>query len=160
VINGSGNKLDYYLGQGLDYEVLGCNADGSRNTQVTVKLTNHAPRKNLPLYVDQRLDLPSTPAGLPATRSGDNFVFAQIYGTQGAQLAGAKLDGKPVDVAPGRERGKAVFRVPVVVPAGQSVTITLELLEPPVPAGVDPTPRTFVSPLVKPITVHADNSGC
>ena len=161
VINGAGNKLDYYLGQELDYQTLQCNADGSSLTRTTVVLTNGAPKHgNLPLYVDQRLDLPLRADGLGVSGGGDQFVFAQVYGAEGGALARARLNGRPVDVAPGVERGRPVYRASVPIPAGQRARLTLDVLEPPRPPGVSATPRTFVSPLVKTITVRADESGC
>lgn len=161
VINGSGNKLDYYLAQELDYETVRCNADGSSLTRITVTLRNEAPKRGtLPLYVDQRLDLPLGPGGVGVSRGGDHFVYAQVYAAQDAALVKAELDGRPVAVAPGVERGRPVFRVPVAIPAGRAARLTFDVLEPPRPEGVDPTARTFVSPLVKPIVVRADDPGC
>jgi len=161
VINAAGNKLDYYLRQSLDYRLESCSADGSRATSLTVTLRNTArPGADLPAYVDSRLDLPYGPGGLPQQRGGDQFVYAQVYGSQGALLDSASLDGRPVDVAVGTERGKPVFRVPVTIPAGGEVTLVLRLAEPALPSGTDPTPLTFVTPLVQPTSVTADAQGC
>ena len=68
-INGGGNKLDYYLGQSLTYELIGCTPDGGRRGQITVTYENTAPGDgSLPLYVAARGDLPLGPDGAAAER--------------------------------------------------------------------------------------------
>jgi hypothetical protein len=155
-INAGGNKLDYYLGQTLDYQVVGCEADGSRQTKVVVEFTNTAPNKGLPLYVDGRLDRPLKPDGTPRHGNGDTRFYAQIYATEGAVLVGAERDGKRLAVAQGRERGHPVFLVPVELASGASTELVFNLLEPPTVGA----PRTFVTPLVKPTVVTADDRSC
>jgi hypothetical protein len=161
VINASGNKMDYYLQQSLDYTVVSCSADGTRNTRITVSLTNEvSPTAKLPYYVDARSDLPRNAQGLTRRGHGVYVDDAQVYGTQGAVLTGAELDGRPVGVATGTERGKSVFRVRVVLRPGKTTTLTLDLREPALAPDVDPEPVTFVSPLVKPVSVTADTRVC
>ena len=155
-INGGGNKLDYYLGRGLDYQVLGCNEDGSRRTRITVRFDNSAPSSGLPLYVDARSDRPLAPDGTPRSGNGDHFFFAQVYATQGAALINAERGGKPQEVTQGVERGRPVFQIPVEISAGARAEITLDLVEPPTVG----EPRTFVTPLVKPVSVTADETEC
>ncbi len=156
VINGGGNKLDYYLRQGLDYQVTGCATDGSRQTRITVTLRNEAPSSGLPLYVDARSDLPLRPDGTARDANGDTFFFAQVYATQGAVLLAAERDGRPVGVTQGEERGRPVFQIPVELAAGDTTTYVLDLQEPATSGQV----RTFVTPLVKPISVTADDREC
>jgi hypothetical protein len=156
VINGGGNKLDYYLGRDLDYQVLGCNDDGSRRTRITVSFDNSAPSSGLPLYVDSRSDRPLAPDGTPRSGNGDHFFFAQVYATQGAALINAKREGQPQDVTQGEERGRPVFQIPVEVAAGDRAEITLDLVEP----ATEGAARTFVTPLVKPVSVTADDTEC
>ena len=155
-INAGGNKLDYYLGQQLDYQVVGCESDGSRSTKIVATFNNSAPDHGLPLYVAGRLDRPLKPDGTPRDGNGDTRFYAQIYTTAGAVLAGAERDGKPLAVAQGRERGRPVYLVPVELAAGASTELVFRLLEPPTSGA----PRTFVSPLVKPVSATADDTSC
>jgi hypothetical protein len=156
IINGGGNKLDYYLRQGLAYQVTGCGADGSRQTRITVTLRNEAPSSGLPLYVDARSDLPLRPDGTARDANGDTFFYAQVYATKGAVLVAAKRDGRPFGVTQGEERGRPVFSIPVELAAGDATTFVLDLQEPATSGKV----RTFVTPLVKPISVTADDREC
>jgi hypothetical protein len=155
-INGGGNKLDYYLGQQLDYQVVKCEPDGTRQTKIVVRFTNSAPDQGLPLYIDARSDLPLKPDGTLRDANGDHFFYAQVYATQGAVLQEATRDGKPLDVTQGAERGRPVFQAPVEVKAGDSTELVFQLREPATSGPV----RTFVTPLVKPASVTADDSSC
>ena len=161
VNNASGNKMDYYLQESLAYAGRSCLADGARATRITVTLTNTAaPGTALPYYVSERADLPKLPNGQARRGDGTYVVDAQVYATQGAVLDAARLDGRPVDVASGREQGKAVFRVPVELHPGATATVTLDLVEPPLPSGVDPSPQTFVTPVVLPSTTTVTPLTC
>jgi hypothetical protein len=156
-INGGGNKLDYYLEQSLDYQLIGCTPDGGRRGQITVTYTNDAPGDgSLPLYVDQRLDLPPRPEGLPQSRNGQSFFWSQAYSTAGASLVSATQDGKPIEVEQGREQGHTVFRTGITLDAGASTTLVFEVAEPPTDGDIS----TFVTPLVKPVSEHADTRKC
>jgi hypothetical protein len=156
-INGGGNKLDYYLGQSLTYELLGCTPDGGRRGQITVTYENTAPSDGtLPLYIGARGDRPLGPDGQLQNGNGDTFFFSQVYATAGSSLVSAVQDGKPVDVEQGREQGHTVFRAGIELPAGASTTLVFEVAEPPAPGELS----TFVTPLVKPITVDADTRKC
>jgi hypothetical protein len=155
IINASGNKADYYLTQHLTYQLVECGADTQR-TRVTVTLDNGIPRNaDLPSYVIGRVDLAKPGQPIP-TRGGDQRVYVQVYGAEGAALAHARLDGRSVAVEQGAERGRPVFRVPVTVPAAGSATLRLDLLEP----RAEGQPRTWTTPLVKPATVSADPFVC
>jgi Protein of unknown function (DUF4012) len=155
VINASGNKADYYIGQDLRYELLGCDG-ATQRTRITVTLTNSIPPgADLPTYVIGRVDL-ATPGEPVPTRGGDTRDYLQVYTAQGAELAGATLDGQPVDVERGTERGRPVYRADVTTPAGGSATLTLDLVEP----AADGPARTWTTPLVKPATVAADSFEC
>ncbi len=155
IINASGNKADYYLTQHLDYELVACSADSQR-TRITVTLDNGIPRNaDLPSYVIGRVDLAKPGQPIP-TRGGDQRVFVQVYGAEGAALAKVRVNGRPVTAEQGVERGRPVFRLPVLVPAAGSTTIRLDLLEP----RAEGVPRTWTTPLVKPATVSADPFEC
>ena len=145
--NGAGNKLDYYVDRTLTYDVLRC-GDSERIVRAEVTLTNNAPRSGLPNYVDVRTDgRPSTP--------GQSRTFVNYYATRGARITGATLDGKPVRLVNGVERGRPVFSADVEIRAGQSRTLVLEYAEPPTEAPV----TVPVQLLARPMTVRFD-SGC
>lgn len=156
-INGGGNKLDYYLGQSLTYELIGCTPDGERRSQITVTYQNTAPGDgSLPLYVDARSDRPLGPDGLPRSGNGDHFFFSQVYATAGSSLVSAVRDGEPLAVQQGLEEGHTVVRSGIELAAGASTTLVFEVAEPP----ADGDLSTFVTPLVKPATVNADTRKC
>ena len=156
-INGAGSKLDYYLEQSLDYQLIGCTADGGRRGQITVTYKNDAPGDgSLPLYIDERIDLPLGPDGQYQSRNGQSFFWSQVYSTAGASLVSATQDGKPIDVEQGREQGHTVFRAGITLDAGASTTLVFEVAEPPTDGDIS----TFVTPLVKPATTDADTRKC
>ncbi len=156
-INGGGNKLDYYLGQSLTYELVGCTPDGGRRSQITVTYENTAPGDgSLPLYVAARSDRPLRPDGQPQNGNGDHFFFSQVYGTAGSSLVSAVRDGDPVAVEQHREQGHTVFRAGIELAAGASTTLVFEVAEPATSGELS----TFVTPLVKPISTDADTRKC
>lgn len=156
-INGGGNKLDYYLGQSLTYELVGCTPDGARRAEITVTYENTAPGDgSLPLYVDARSDRPPGPDGLPRSGNGDHFFFSQVYATAGSSLVSAVRDGEQVAVEQHREQGHTVFRAGIELEAGASTTMVFEVAEP----AAEGELSTFVTPLVKPITTDADTRKC
>ena len=55
--NLGGNKLDYYLKRQIEYAADGCDGE-TRNSTVTIRLTNTAPDKALPDYVASSAGLP------------------------------------------------------------------------------------------------------
>ena len=75
IVNGGGNKLDYYLDRSLTWRRTGCGS--TRQTTVSITLTNNAPARGLPPYVTSRGDRHSYPvkpgsvpnAGIPCTPS-------------------------------------------------------------------------------------------
>ena len=145
--NGAGNKLDYYVDRTLTYDVLSC-GDGERTVRAEVTLTNNAPPGGLPDYVDVRTDgRPSTP--------GQSRTFVNYYATRGARITGATLDGNPVRIVNGVERGRPVFAADVEIRAGQSRTLVLEYTEPPTDAPV----TVHEQPLARPMAVNF-GGGC
>ncbi|MFD0505298.1 DUF4012 domain-containing protein [Streptomyces chiangmaiensis] len=141
VNNAAGSKLDYYLDRSLVWEAGACTR-GERAVTVTVTLTNRAPTSGLPGYVTLRNDHPAY-----RTRPGDNRLLVSYYAGVGADLAGVTVDGRPVMIAPGLERGHPVYTVDMELPAGSSRTLVLHLLEP----HADATPALLQQPLVTPL---------
>ncbi|NBM17520.1 DUF4012 domain-containing protein [Streptomyces sp. GC420] len=122
--NAAGGKLDYYLERKVDWIPGRCTPDG-REVTARIAFTNHAPVSGLPLYVTQRGDRPPYP-----TRPGDNRVLASYYASEGALMTGATLDGRPVTLDSGAERGHPVYTLDLELPVGKTRTLTLRLLEP------------------------------
>lgn len=156
IINGAGGKLDYYLRDSLDYQVVGCADDGTRHSEITVTLSNTAPDTKLPRYVDARITSPLRPDGQRQRANGANFTYAQVYATQGATLVSARRDGKPLAVDQGQELGHPVFRAGVKLEPGASTTLVFTLTEPATEGAV----QTFATPLVKTTQVTADDRQC
>jgi hypothetical protein len=141
VNNAAGSKLDYYLDRSLVWEADGCQS-GYHSVTVTVNLANRAPASGLPSYVTLRADTPPYP-----TRPGDNRLLVSYYGGVGASLTSATLDGQPVSLMPGAERGHPVYTLPIELPVGSRRTLVLHLLEP----HADGAPTLLDQPLVMPM---------
>jgi Protein of unknown function (DUF4012) len=155
VNNYSGNKLDYYLGRTLAYVRSACpTSDGRFESRITVTLTNDAPSRGLPPYVDQQLD-PQNYNGNPPHGASTSLV--QVYSTGGTQLLSASLDGSDLLMSVGAEQGKSVFHSNVSLLAGQSRTLVLRLSEP----QAQGRPRLMTpQPLVRPLTQTARVTPC
>lgn len=105
-------------------------------------LTNRAPDSGLPGYVTLREDSPPY-----HTQPGDNRLLVSYYAGVGATLTGATLDGRPVELAPGVERGHSVYTLDLELPAQSSRTLVLHLLEP----HADRAPTLLQQSLVTPL---------
>jgi hypothetical protein len=125
VDNASGSKLDYYLDRSLTYTAGSCSSD-RRDSTITVRLLNAAPRQGLPEYV--RLRTETNINNVEAVPRSHLFVF--VHATDGAALSGATLDGRPVQVGEGVERGHPVFFVDLILDPGVPRVINLRLSEP------------------------------
>ncbi|MFE5488003.1 DUF4012 domain-containing protein [Streptomyces sp. NPDC056527] len=141
VNNAAGSKLDYYLDRSLVWEPGACTKSG-RSVTATLTLTSRAPASGLPGYVTTRADAPSYP-----TRPGDNRLLVSYYAGSGARLTGATLDGRPVTLIPGVERGHPTYTLDLELPRQSSRTLVLRLVEP--EAGSAPTVwrQALVTPL-------------
>lgn len=138
VINNlGGNKLDYYLRRDIEYAADGCTGE-TRESTVTVRLTNTAPDEPLPDYVA------STGVASVHVPPATNVASVSLMATKGAKLRGAIANGKKVPVFAGSDRGRPVYEVQVAIPRGQSVELKY-LLDEPTVAGA---PRVPVQPLV------------
>jgi hypothetical protein len=150
VNNAAGSKLDYYLGRSLVWAPGDC-SDRHRSVTATVTLTNRAPASGLPSYVTLRGDSPPH-----RTRPGDNRLLVSYYAGVGADLTGATLDGRPVLLASGVERGHPVYTLDLELPAQSSRTLVLHLREPHVDGGA---PTLLRQPLVKPLNAAVKPGG-
>jgi hypothetical protein len=142
VINNlGGNKLDYYLRREIEYAADDC-AGETRESTVTVRLSNEAPEGPLPDYVGG--------TGLPgaAVPSGTNLTSVSLVATKGANLRGALANGRKVPVFTGSDRGRPVFEAQVAIPRGQSTEVKFLLDEPTARGDV----RVPIQPLLDDLT--------
>ena len=149
VVNKGGDKLDYYLDRSLTWQRTGCGS--TRETTVTITLTNNAPAKGLPIDVTRRSDSHSW-----LVKAGDNRLQVSYFATSGAVLRDVSIDAKPAAVLTGSERGHPVFSVDLELQRGTSRTVVLHLAE---PAGSG-RPTVLRQPLVIPLTVSLADARC
>jgi hypothetical protein len=101
--NAGGNKIDYYLNRTIDYRVTLHPDDALESAQahadLAVVLDNTAPTSGLPEGVIGPFD--------PRFVAGENRSFVSVYSP--LAFEGTKVDGKPIAVSPGRERGRNVY---------------------------------------------------
>ena len=141
--NLAGNKMDYYLEREIEYAADGCGGD-TRNSTITVRLTNTATDKPLPDYVggraglgpdrgvpDDRLDLRPravrTPLNAP---SGTMVSSVRLLATKGSRLLSVTSNGERTSAIVHVENGRPSFEVQVAIPPGKSGELTFRLLEP------------------------------
>jgi hypothetical protein len=154
VDSATGTKLDYYLDRTLDYSAGGCSGH-YRDSTISVRLLNAAPRHGLPPYVLERGDRDH---GLiqSVERTPQNRLFVFIHATDGAALVAATLNGRPTQVSAGVERGHAVFGAEVTLNPGVASTISLHLSEP-TSTG---SPQTQVQSMARPQRTVLDAPAC
>jgi hypothetical protein len=156
LFNSSGGKLDYFLDRSITYDGGDCSGR-SRKTRITVELVNRAPA-GLPAYLNN----PGTLAGVG--NSTTNRLSLAVYGTRGAELVTAQLDGKKllpdgpstafIDVA--SEAGLPRWKTLIDLPAGKPVRLVLDVKEP----VVDGAARVPEQPLARPLHAKVDLPAC
>jgi hypothetical protein len=152
VNNGGGNKLDAYLKVHTGYQGGRCYGN-TRVGQIQVTLDNTAPRNGLPAYVDVRSDLVGLGYTGEQTHNGSNRVILEIYGPVGSTAALTTLDGKPLAPALGTDNNHTVWRVAVLMNAGQRRTVNVVMTAPAVDGDAGTRPVVLTQPMVKPATV-------
>ena len=161
--NVSGSKIDYYVTRTMNYTGQACSTipgfTSTRPSSVTITLHNGAPAHGLPPYAGYRLDLgPLNGAGRGG--NGSTKERALLYVAEGARLSGATIDGKPLPVTVGKDGAgskRPVFSFPVILAAGQTRVIVVNLVEPVVPGAV---PQAWVTPGVQPTTLVVHVPAC
>lgn len=126
-----GSKLAYYQRRAVTYDArptgervdLGAGPEAEEQATVTVRLTSTAPRSGLPDYVTLRPDDPRAPTGQAKT-------LLSVYLGPRATLLSATLDGRPVEVESGTERGLTVLTTPLTLDAGQTRALVLTVRQP------------------------------
>lgn len=147
--NAAGTKLDYYLDRALQYSAT-CHSH-QRVSRVVASLRNDAPASGLPAYVTLRADNP--PARLAI---GSNRLLVSIYGTAGARLIDASLDGATASPRVDTELGHPVFSFDVELRPGQERRVSVSLSEP-----ISRGPlESLVQPLVRPLSFDAPQALC
>ena len=146
LLNGGGDKLDYYLERSLNYRVMSCTQQ-YRAVQISFTLTNTAPKSGLPYYVTVRNDHRVVPAGQAR-------VFADLFLARGATLKSWDLNGKRISARLSIERGHSVVEFDIELPPGQSRTVTANITEPPSNSPV----VIPVQPLARPLSVTTSGS--
>ena len=133
--------MDYYLKREIDYSADGCE-DDTRNSTITIRLTNTASDKPLPEYVGGVLGLdPKLGLKVPP---GTMVTSVRLIATQGAELLGVTSGGKSVPAVAHKELGHPTFEVQVAIPPGQSGDLVFRLTEPTSPGA----PRVPIQPLI------------
>jgi uncharacterized protein DUF4012 len=119
--NAAANKLDFYVGRSLDYDVR-LNADGSANSTLTVRLDNPAPSSGQPQYVIGPYR--------GVSEAGESVSFLSAYCTEACELERHTIDGGPAPVGVERELGHRVFSEFVHVDSGDATELGYELSVP------------------------------
>ena len=130
VVNGNagGNKLDWFLRRSTRYEARLDAGTGRLTARLTVTMRNEAPASGLPGYIIGSSRVPPDPSGVNRTYLS---VFSPLA------LTGARLEGEALLVESEREAGRNVFSQFVVIPPGETRTVTFDL------AGVLPAGRRY-----------------
>jgi hypothetical protein len=149
IVNDAGNKLDYYLDRSLTWVRTGCGS--TRQTTVTITLTNNAPASGLSPYVTDRSDAHSYPV-----KPGDNRLQVSYFATAGALMNAVTVAGQPGTASIGAERGHPVYTVDLELPRGTTRVIVLHLSE---PVGLG-APIVLSQPLVRPLHVTLEGTLC
>ncbi|WP_306945336.1 DUF4012 domain-containing protein [Streptomyces sp. B4I13] len=150
VNNSAGNKMDYYLGRSLTYELGPCEG-GTRPSVVRIRLTNAAPSAGLPALVTLRSDDPEHPHP-----PGSTSIWVSLYASSGARFTGGSLDGRRLLVSSTEERGHPVLGTQVELLPGQTREVDVRLQEP----ASNRRPVVPVQPLARPQTTKVHIEPC
>lgn len=148
--NAGGNKLDYYLRREISYQAAGCSA-GTRESRVTVKLTNTLDNLSLPDYV-----IAPNGTNLSVER-GTNLVNVALLTTKGATVTSLQVDDAGPLYVNQTFAGRPYVSTMVRVPPGQTVTVVLTLQEPTSAHGAAQVP---IQPLADQPKVTVDVPNC
>jgi hypothetical protein len=116
--NASGNKIDWFLRRAVDYRVRFDPGTGEVRSKLRITLRNGAPGGGLPDYIIGSSTVPPLPKGA-------NKVYLSVYSPLGASAA--TLDGRPLQLESQLELNRRVYSAYVVIPAGGTSTIELDL---------------------------------
>lgn len=116
--NGNPSKVDVFLRRSYVYDVRVDPATGEADGTLTIRLENTAPRGDR----ESVLLGPVKPDRPPP---GDNRLGVWVYSALGYD--GGTVDGQPLMLAAGTERGLNAYVNVLTVPAGATVTVVVRL---------------------------------
>lgn len=141
VNNLAGNKMDYYLKREITYTADQCGGP-TRNSTVTLKLTNDAPDTQLPDYVAGVGGLsPNVNLTMP---KGSMLTSVRLIATKDSKIQSVFANDQLAPVFASVERGHPMFEIQVVIPPRQSGVLTFHLSEPTSPGAA----RVPIQPLI------------
>ena len=155
VENATQGKLDSFLARHITYTAGPCTGM-SRSSTLTVELRNDAPATGLPPYLTIRDEAGRT------TSSTESGMLLQTYGTHGAHLQAASLNGVPLALPDatgtavlhgGLEAELPFWSLNVDLPRGIPQVLTLHLQEPVVAGAARVPEQPLVRPLVRTVNV-------
>lgn len=118
VQNATGNKIDWFLRQAVDYQVNLDPANGTLRAKANIELHNTAPARGLPPEIIGSALQPPLPLGT-------SRLYVSVYTPWG--LTGATLNGQPTGLQSEVELNRRVYSVYVDIPAGATATLALDL---------------------------------
>jgi hypothetical protein len=126
--------MDAFVATSVDYEPGRCSMAEVQHSSVTIRLRNDAPT-GLPLESGEygRADDRTAP-------EGSTKMLVYLYAPVDATLTSATLDGQPVDLFSGNERGRPVWWNYVTLNRGQEAKFDVKFDEPTV---LDVEPRVL-----------------
>lgn len=129
--NAGGNKLDAYLKTDYSYELGKCGIKtweelNGRESKIFITLTNTAPEKGLPKYVNPRLDLRPGQKYVPSSNREVISVYAPVGSTDETVL----VDGQDEGANFTTYRNHPVYTFSVELMPGQTRTVEVTFIEP------------------------------
>jgi hypothetical protein len=115
--NGSQSKIDYFLHRTLSYDVTVDPTTGAAHGSATITLRNDAPSGGLPDYILGGIDHGIVP--------GDNHIYVSLYSA--LSPSAVSIDGQSQGANVAQEQGRTVTTMLLVVPAGATRTVRIEL---------------------------------
>jgi hypothetical protein len=115
--NSGNNKLDAYLQRSITYEPRVDAVTGELTAELRIELRNEVPSTDLPPAVV------GNTRGVPV---GTNLAALSVFTPH--RVARAAIDGEPVVLGPGTERGLNAWDTPLLqIPPGGTVVVTMQL---------------------------------
>lgn len=157
VYNSTGGKLDYFLDRRVRYSAGPCQGP-RRRSRIVVELRNSVPAGGLPPYLTTRIE------GGRVGSSLSNAVTLQVYGTRGALLEAATLDGQPLGTGAlgaagvlrtSSEAGLPLWSTLVELPKDKTRRLQLDLVEPVVAGEARVPEQPLARPLDRSVAVPA-----
>jgi len=158
VINAGGNKLDAFLHLDATYDLGKCVYDidtnsRSRESSMTVIVTNDAPESGLPDYMTGRVELEEQ--GVEYVR-GSNHSYVSVYLPVNAVIGDLTLDGEPAFVSEAEEGDRTFVMFDVELDPGKSAKLVANWSEPAEDLDgnlLSSTPELIMQPLLNTPTV-------